>query len=115
MVPAGRSRLPAFINYHSLKNRYLLRAYHQTIRNACKTAVPTLWRDVLALGYVLLRERSSLAAYFWLWRNRKEILRRRRAIQARRTQGQQAVDRWFVQQGLPLDETDVATHSADGT
>ena len=40
-----------------------------------RTFFPTLARDLAALGWVLLRERSSLAAYAWLWRNRREILR----------------------------------------
>jgi len=64
--------------------------------------VPTLLRDLLAFGYVLLRERSSLAAYGWLWRNRADILSRRRLIQARRTVPANAIDLWFSTPGAPL-------------
>ena len=84
-LPERRSAMPAFVNFHSLKNRYLLRLYHQTGGNFVRTFFPTLVRDLAALGYVLLRERSSLAAYAWLWRHRRELLRRRRIIQGRRT------------------------------
>jgi GT2 family glycosyltransferase len=98
-LPERRSAMPAFVNLHSLKNRYLLRIYHQTGRNFFRTFFPTLVRDVAALGYVLLRERSSLGAYAWLWRHRAELMRRRRTIQGRRTQ---EIDRWFWIQGEPL-------------
>jgi GT2 family glycosyltransferase len=101
-LPERRSAMPAAVNLHSLKNRYLLRIYHQTAGNLLRTLVPTLIRDVAALGWVLLRERSSLGAYGWLWRNRREAFRRRRIIQGRRTVAPGAIDRWFGMQGEPL-------------
>ncbi|HEX3529829.1 MAG TPA: glycosyltransferase [Thermoanaerobaculia bacterium] len=101
-LPERRAAMPAFVNYHSLKNRYLLRLYHQTAGNLLRTLVPTLIRDLLAFGYVLLRERSSLAAYAWLWRHRADVLRRRRLIQARRTVPASAIDRWFSTPGESL-------------
>ena len=101
-LPEQRAAMPPVVNFHSLKNRYLLRLYHQTARNLLRTLVPALARDLAALGYVLLRERSSLAAYAWLWRHRAEILRRRRIIQERRTVTAAALDRWFFTPGEPL-------------
>ncbi len=101
-LPERRAGMPPAVNFHSLKNRYLLRLYHQTARNLALTLVPALLRDAMALGHVLLRERSSLAAYAWLWRNRREIGRRRRAIRARRTVPAAAIDRWFFRAGEPL-------------
>jgi GT2 family glycosyltransferase len=98
-LPERRSGMPAEVNRHSLKNRYLLRLYHQTGGNVVRTLVPTLARDLGALAYVLLRERSSLAAYSWLWRNRRDLLRRRRIIQGRKKVN---VDRWFRVDGIPL-------------
>ncbi len=85
MLPARRGELPPEINFHSLKNRYLLRVYHQTVRNLAATLPFTLVRDALALGWVLLRERASLPAYAWLWRDRRALLDRRRLIQSRKT------------------------------
>ncbi|HSF41171.1 MAG TPA: glycosyltransferase family 2 protein, partial [Thermoanaerobaculia bacterium] len=101
-LPERRADLPPIVNYHSLKNRYLLRIYHQTGKNLLRTLAPTLGRDLAALGYVLLRERSSLAAYAWLWRNRADLLRRRRTIQERRTVPAAGIDKWFEQSGEPL-------------
>ncbi|HVR96980.1 MAG TPA: glycosyltransferase [Thermoanaerobaculia bacterium] len=101
-LPERRSAMPAEVSYHSLKNRYLLRLYHQTGGNLLRTLIPTLVRDLAALGYVLLRERASLAAYAWLWRHRRDVLSRRRIIQGRRTRPPAEIDRWFRRQGEPL-------------
>ncbi|MGH9362526.1 MAG: glycosyltransferase, partial [Thermoanaerobaculia bacterium] len=99
VLPERRAALPPAVNLHSLKNRYLLRLYHQTAANFLWTLPFTLARDLLALAYVLLRERSSLPAYGWLWRHRKEVLARRRAVQARRRVPARALDRWFLSRG----------------
>ncbi len=101
-LPERRAAMPPAVNFHSLKNRYLLRCYHQTARNFVLTLAPTLLRDAMALGYVVLRERSSLAAYAWLWRNRRTIAARRRQVAARRTAPAAALDRWFFRDGEPL-------------
>jgi GT2 family glycosyltransferase len=101
-LPERRAAMPAGVNLHSLKNRYLLRIYHQTGRNLARTLVPTLGRDLGALAWVLLRERSSLGAYAWLLRHRAELLARRRAIQRRRTRPAAELDAWFGRQGAPL-------------
>ena len=101
-LPERRSAMPAMVNCHSLKNRYLLRAYHQTFGNALRTAPWALGRDLAALAYVLAREHSSLAAYRWLWRHRKEIRARRRYLRSRRTAPAEAVERWFDVRGLPV-------------
>jgi len=100
-TPGRRRSMPPHVNYHSLKNRYLLRAYHQGGANFVYTLVPTFLRDLGALAYACLFERQSLAAYAWLWRHRREILAKRRSIRARRTVPRRLVDRWFWKKGLP--------------
>jgi GT2 family glycosyltransferase len=93
VTPGRRRQLSSATNFHSLKNRYLLRAYHQTPTNLLATLPFSLFRDVLALGWVLLGERESLAAYGWLWRNRRALLDRRRLIQGRK---KRSIESWFV-------------------
>ena len=102
VIPERRLDLPAAINYHSFKNRYLLRAYHQTRRNFWRTLVPATFRDLGALVYVVLFERTSWAAYRWLWRHRKAVWQRRRTIRTRRTMPPDSVDRWFRIESIPL-------------
>ena len=101
-LPERRAAMPAAANYHSLKNRYLLRAYHQTAGNTLWTAPWALGRDLAALAYVLLRERESLGAYRWLWRHRRQILARRREIQGRRRVPAREIGRWFRTRALPV-------------
>jgi len=101
-LPERRRSLPPEVNRHSLKNRYLLRLHHQTAANLRRTLPWALGRDLAALAWVLAAERSSLPAYGWLWRHRREILARRRAIQARRTVPARELDRWFGCSGMPL-------------
>ena len=113
-LPERRAAMPPAVNLHSLKNRYLLRAYHQTAGNLLRTLPPTLARDLGALAWVLLRERSSLPAYTWLWRNRQAILARRREIQGRRTVPPAAIDRWFRVDGVPLAPPSPGRGEGDG-
>ncbi|HVS03101.1 MAG TPA: glycosyltransferase family 2 protein [Thermoanaerobaculia bacterium] len=102
VLPERRTALPAAVNFHSLKNRYLLRLYHQSLGNLLWTLPFTLARDLAALSWVLARERTSLPAYAWLWRHRAELLARRRAIQGRRTVPRRQVEQWFLRRGIPL-------------
>ena len=102
VLPERRSSLPPAVNLHSLKNRYLLRIDHQTAGNFLWTLPATLARDLAALAWVLLRERSSLPAYAWLWRNRRELFAHRRVVQSRRTVPASAIGRWFRTQAEPL-------------
>ena len=101
-LPTRRRAMPAEVNFHSLKNRYLLRAYHQDLPNFFLTLVPALIRDLLALGYVLSRERSSLGAYSWLWRRRRQIMARRRSLFKRRSCTWWELNRWFIRRSLPF-------------
>jgi GT2 family glycosyltransferase len=101
VLPERRRSLPAAVNFHSLKNRYLLRCGHQRAGNFLRTLPWTLGRDLGALAWVLVREWSSLPAYGWLWRHRREIGARRAALRARATAPPAAVERWFAIDGEP--------------
>lgn len=100
-LPGRRWSLPALANANSLRNRYLLRADHQSLANLLWTLPATLWRDAAALAWVLAAERSSLAAYAWLWRHRGEILAHRRRVRGRVLR---PIDRWFLRREEPLPE-----------
>ena len=102
VLPERRAALPAAVNLHSLKNRYLLRIDHQTPGNFLWTLPATLARDLAALAWVLLRERSSLPAYTWLWQRRRELAAHRRLVQGRRSVPARAIGRWFLRSAEPL-------------
>ena len=85
VLPERRDGLPAEINMHSFKNRFLLRIKNLDAATYARHFLPITVRDLTALGYVLLRERSSLKAlplvckaFPRAWRTRKDLIRRRR-------------------------------------
>jgi len=95
--------MSAAVNFHSLKNRYLLRLYHGTLADFPRTFLASSLREVGILAWVLLRERSSLAAYAWLWRHRRRLLARRKLIRSRRLVPRRKIARWFGRSSLPAD------------
>jgi GT2 family glycosyltransferase len=95
VLPSRRKSLDPAINFHSLKNRYLMRVKNMdwAVRRKC---FPHMWiRDVAILGYVLLFERSSLKAYQEYWSIRKRALQKRRIIQTRRRASPSEIAKWF--------------------
>lgn len=80
-LPERRRGMSIAANYHSVKNRFLLRINNQSRGEFFRTLVPTLARDVLVLGACLTVERSSLPAFGWIWANRKRLWAKRREIE----------------------------------
>jgi GT2 family glycosyltransferase len=95
VTPEKRRELPAFINMHSVKNRFLMRIKNEGLYLALRNAPFELARDLVIIGAVLTIERSSLPALPWLWKNRKRIFAKRREIQRRRRVSDRALARWF--------------------
>lgn len=95
VTPAKRRQLPAFINMHGVKNRFLLRLKNEGLYLALRNAPFELPRDLIAIIATLTIERSSLPAFSWIWRNRKRVLAKRRAIQSRRRVSDRELARWF--------------------
>ncbi len=93
VTPERRSHLPKAINYHSVKNRFLLRLNNMTGSLYRRDFWPITKRDAAVFGYVLLREWSSIPAFFYLLRNLPRLLRKRRLIQSRRKTDPAA---WFT-------------------
>jgi GT2 family glycosyltransferase len=79
-LPSRRSQMSPLANYHSVKNRFLLRINNQSGPEFFATLVPTLARDVVVLGACLTIERSSLPAFGWLWKNRRRLWAKRKEI-----------------------------------
>lgn len=96
VTPEARQSLPADINMHSVKNRFLLRLKNEGAYLALRNAPFELFRDVMVLLAALTIERSSLPAFGWLWRNRARVLAKRRVIQQRRRVSDRELARWFA-------------------
>jgi GT2 family glycosyltransferase len=95
VTPEARVQLPASINMHSVKNRFLLRLKNQGRYLALRNAPFELARDLVVMAATVMVETSSLAAFGWLWRNRRRVMTTRRIIQARRKVSDRALARWF--------------------
>lgn len=95
VTPSVRRSLPAAINMHSVKNRFLLRAKNEGPFLALRNAPFELARDAVVIAAALTIERGSLPALSWLVRNRRRVLRKRREVQRRRTVSDLALARWF--------------------
>jgi GT2 family glycosyltransferase len=95
VTPEVRGTLPPEINMHSVKNRFLLRLKNEGAYLALRNA-PFEWsRDLMVAGAALTIERTSLPAFAWLWRNRKRVFAKRKAIQSRRRISDRELARWF--------------------
>ena len=95
VTPEVRRALPAEINMHSVKNRFLLRLKNEGMYLALRNAPFELARDLVVIAAALTIERSSLPAFAWLWRNRGRVLAKRREIQRRRQVSDRDLARWF--------------------
>lgn len=95
VTPEARRALPASINMHSVKNRFLLRLKNEGAYLALRNAPFELARDVVVLLAALTVERTSLPAFAWLWRHRARVLAKRREIQRRRKVSDRDLARWW--------------------
>jgi GT2 family glycosyltransferase len=95
VTPEKRRSLPAVINMHGVKNRFLLRLKNEGLYLAIRNAPFELTRDLIAIVATLTIERTSLPALSWLWKNRRRIMEKRRAIQSRRRVSDRQLAGWF--------------------
>ena len=98
VLPGSRLAVPAPLNMHSVKNRFLMR-----IKNSTGGVYKRFWaqatlRDLLVLGGCLLWEHESLPAFWGLVRCLPRALRRRKWIMSRRRAGDESLAQWFQAQ-----------------
>ena len=95
VTPERRSQLSALINYHSVKNRFLLRLNNMTRSLYLRDFLQISTRDAAVVGYVLVREWTSIGALLYVIRNFPRLWKKRRAIQSRKRIEGPELDRWF--------------------
>src|SRR5262249_45080075 len=82
--PPRRRPLPLLINWHSVKNRFLMRAKNISLALYLRLFFTVTWRDLMVVGYALLRDWRLLSALLYPIRNRSGLMTKRRLIQAKR-------------------------------
>ena len=91
-----RAEVDPLINYHSVKNRFLMRTKNIDLA-VWWHCFPFMWlRDVGILGYIAARERSSMDALREVRRLRPRTLEKRRWIQAGRRTAPGEIAGWFA-------------------
>ncbi len=93
--PGMRRQLSAEINMHSVKNRFLMRIKNITPNLYFRNFLPITIRDLGVVAYCVIVEQSSLRAFYYLWRDIGNILRKRRWIQSRRRADDTQMASWF--------------------
>jgi GT2 family glycosyltransferase len=88
-------QLPLVINWHSAKNRFLMRAKNISGRLYARLVFPVTLRDLQILAYCLLRDRRYLSALAYAWKHRDTLKDKRRQVQARRRVPDWELARWF--------------------
>lgn len=106
VTPERRASLPKEINYHSVKNRFLLRINNMTGNVYRRDFWKITNRDAAVIGYVVLREWSSIPALFYILRNFPRLWRKRAVIQARLRIDPRTLEKWIP------DETEEGTQKA---
>ena len=95
VLPERRGDVPAMLNRHSVKNRFLMRIKNADAAVWRRCAVAGLVRDAAVLGGCLAWEWSSLPAFGQVAALWPRARRQRAIIQARRRRDGAAVARWF--------------------
>jgi GT2 family glycosyltransferase len=101
--PNQRRRLPAQINRHSVKNRFLMRVKNITPDVYAKVLVPATIRDLMVIAGVLTIERESCSALALVTRSLPRLLRARREIQGRRRPLAVPLHRWVGRRSIALE------------
>ena len=95
VTPERRKDLPLVINWHSAKNRFLMRGKNASGWLCWRLFFPVLWRDIMTFGYAAVRDRRLWSAVIYWWKARDSIRRKRAIIQSRRRVSDRDLLWWF--------------------
>lgn len=95
VLPGNRRALPAEINMHSVKNRFLMRLKNITPDVYRRHWLSITWRDLVVLSCCLLYEHTSLKAFAYVLRNWRRVLEKRREIMSRKRVSDEYIASWF--------------------
>ena len=115
VTPERRRDLPLVINWHSVKNRFLMRGKNASGWLCRRLFLPVAWRDLMTMGYALVRDQRLLSAMLYPWRNRESVRRKRESIQSRRKVSDRDLLWWFSNRPRAVDAVASRQHSAVGT
>ena len=95
VTPERREQLPHEINWHSVKNRFLMRGKNASGWLCWRLFWPVAWRDLTIFGYAVIRDRRLLSALVYPLQNFRRVRHKRRIIQLRRRVTDRRLIWWF--------------------
>jgi GT2 family glycosyltransferase len=95
VLPGNRNALPNAINMHSVKNRFLMRIKNMTPDLYLRNFLPITFRDILVVGCCILREHSSLKAFWLLAKQWSRVFEKRKIVMANRKVSDEYMAAWF--------------------
>ncbi|HYP15172.1 MAG TPA: glycosyltransferase family 2 protein [Bryobacteraceae bacterium] len=95
VLPGNRRALPAAINMHSVKNRFLMRLKNITPDVYRRNWLSITARDLVVVGACLVHEHTSLKALWYVMRNYRRVLAKREDIMKRRRVTDEYMASWF--------------------
>ena len=101
VVPGSRRRVPAVLNMHSVKNRFLMRIKNCTPGLWRRYWLPMTARDLLVVAGCMVYEPTSLPAFWRLAKCLGRTLERRRSLMGRRRVSDEELAEWIDRQQLP--------------
>jgi GT2 family glycosyltransferase len=108
VLPNNRNHLPAVINMHSVKNRWLLRIKNMTGDLYWRFWAPITKRDLLVLGACFTVELGSLPGLFLVAKKWRTMLGKRREIMNRRRVSDPYLAQWISANPVGLPATSLA-------
>ncbi len=115
VLPGNRRALPPEINMHSVKNRFLMRIKNISGDLYKRNFLSILGRDIVVVTCCLVWEHTSIKAFWFLAKNWRRVLAKRRAIQSRRRVDDEYMASWFqynpVSKQPPKEVTQMLTRS----
>lgn len=95
VLPGNRRSLSPAINMHSVKNRFLMRFKNMTPDLYLRNFVQITFRDIVVIGCCLLREHSSLKAFWLLGKKWRSVMEKRKIIMQNRKVSDEYLANWF--------------------
>lgn len=98
VLPGNRGALPAVINMHSVKNRFLMRIKNMTGDLYRHNWFSITTRDLIVVGACLVHEHTSLKAFWYVAKNWRRFMAKRQEIMRRRKAKDDYMASWFSYQ-----------------
>lgn len=123
VLPGNRRALPAVINMHSVKNRFLMRMKNMTGDLYRRNWASITARDLTVLACCVTREATSLPGFWYVAKNWRRIIAKRQEIMRRRRVSDEYMASWFSYQPvsfpgpepMPAPQKPATTKLARGT